>query len=590
MSSRWAQVGLLTAICLLVFFTNLGGPKLWDLDEPRNAGCAVEMMQANDWVVPRFNAELRTHKPVMLYWMMISSYSVFGVNEFSARIWSALLGTLTVLLTYDMGRRLFGHRTGVWAGVCLATTIMFTIASRAATPDAPLIFFVALGMWMYVVFSFADASDNTASAEETSRPYYPQRWWQVALLYGVLGLAVLSKGPVGLVLPTAVMGMFLLIQRLPATTAPSTWLQRASWLARPFAPLHFLKTVLFMRPILALVACLAVALPWYLWVAARDFRWIEGFFLDHNFGRATRAFEGHSGPPYYYLVAICIGFFPWSVFFSPLAVDLFGQLRRKSKEHAAMVFCCCWVGVWLGAFTIAQTKLPSYITPLFPGLALIMGHFVRRVVERRTELSPRWFDFTLGLTAFIGVAMTFVLVIVAGIYVPGEEAMAAIGLILVAGGITALWLKRRQQDRQALQVFGGMSALFLVAFFAFGAQRVSEHQAIDELLAKVKAVAPQSELCSFGVIEPTWVYYAGQPVHRIDGEPAEFEARLAEGGEVIFLTTPEKLQRLPVEMQRQLIEVARVPYFLKKFPIVALRPTPELIELAADRSAMDHQR
>ena len=162
MSSAKGNLGLLIGLSVIVFFTNLGGPKLWDRDEPRNAGCAIEMMEAQDWVVPRFNDELRTHKPALLYWLMIAAYSFLGVSEFSARFFSAVLGTLTVLLTYDMGRRLFDRATGLWAGICLATTLMFTVAARAATPDAPLIFFVALGMWVYVGFSFpmSDASET----------------------------------------------------------------------------------------------------------------------------------------------------------------------------------------------------------------------------------------------------------------------------------------------------------------------------------------------------------------------------------------------------------------------------------------------
>ena len=131
---------LLIAVSALIFFSRLGVPPLWDRDEPRNAGCAAEMMAAGDWVVPVFNSELRTHKPVLLYWLMIASYSVFGVNEFGARFVSASLGIGTVLLTYGMGRRLFNCQIGRWAGIILASTIMFGVASRAATPDALLMF------------------------------------------------------------------------------------------------------------------------------------------------------------------------------------------------------------------------------------------------------------------------------------------------------------------------------------------------------------------------------------------------------------------------------------------------------------------
>ncbi|GAA4437621.1 glycosyltransferase family 39 protein [Bremerella cremea] len=569
--------GLLIGLCLIVFFFNLGGPKLWDRDEPRNAGCAVEMIEAADWVVPRFNDELRTHKPVMLYWLMISAYSMFGISEFSARFFSAVLGTLTVLLTYDIGRRLFNPSVGLWSGICLATTLMFTVASRAATPDAPLIFFVTLGLWTYVSFSFS----NEEVESNTPRTYYPAQWWQVALLYGALGLAVLSKGPVGLVLPTAIIGMFLLIMRLAPAEPTHSWFQWGLSLLRPFYPLHFLKTVWFMRPILAVVACMAVALPWYIWVAMRDYRWIEGFFFEHNLNRAVTAFEGHSGPPIYYLVAICIGFFPWSVFFTPMLLDVRQQLRGDSKQKAAIIFCCCWVVVWLGAFSVAQTKLPSYITPMYPGLALLAGLFVSRMVEKRSEVSSRWLDLAFGITTTVGVVLVAGLAVLAAKFLPGEELVALLGMVLIVGGGLAWWRKSQQNYQQAFRLFAMTSMLFVLGLFGVIAQRVSNHQSIDNLLAKIEQASPDAQLCSFGVSEASWVYYARQPVKFIPEDPADLELEFAHGTNTILLTTPEKLEELPSELRGMLTEVAREPYFLKDYPLIALRPTPELVEVAS---------
>ncbi|MBA2113911.1 ArnT family glycosyltransferase [Bremerella alba] len=583
MFSANKNLGVLVALCLIVFFTNLGGPKLWDRDEPRNAGCAIEMIEAADWVVPRFNDELRTHKPVLLYWLMIAAYSVFGISEFSARFFSAFLGMMTVLLTYDMGRRLFYATAGLWAGVCLATTLMFTVASRAATPDAPLIFFVTLGLWTYVFFSFPVGEES-----ENSEPaYYPTQWWQVALLYGALGLAVLSKGPVGLILPTAIIGMFLLIMRLPPSHPATSWWQWGVSLLRPFFPIHFLKTVWFMRPILAIVACLGVALPWYIWVAARDFRWIEGFFFDHNLSRAVTSFEGHSGPPIYYLIAICIGFFPWSVFFTPMLWDLSQQLRTNAKQNAALIFCCCWVAVWMGAFSIAQTKLPSYITPLYPGLALITGVFVSRVIEKRTELSARWLDLSFGLTTVVGVVLVAALAVLAGQFLPGEELVALVGLLLVVGGSLAWWRKSQENYQQAFRVFAVTSMLFVVGLFSVVAQRVSDQQEISQLLADIQETEPDARLCSFGVSEASWVFYARQPVKFIPNDPADLQAEFAAAPNTVVLTTPEKLEELPPELRTQLTEVAQAPYFLKQYPLIALRPTPELLEVAAKQRSSD---
>jgi len=570
MSPQLKHIVLLVSLCTIVFMTNLGGPKLWDRDEPRNAGCAYEMMAAGDWVVPRFNDQLRSHKPALLYWMMIASYSAFGVNEFAARFGSAILGSLTVLLTYGIGSRLFGRTSSIWGGVVLATTMMYVIASRAATPDAPLIFFVALGMWLYVRFSFPPLTEADASTAE-SHSYYPTSWWQVGLIYIAFGFAVLSKGPIGLILPTAIIGMFLLIMRLPPMGPITSWSQRIVWWVRPFAPWHFVKTVFFMRPVLAVVACLLVALPWYFSVAQRDYRWIEGFFWDHNILRAVSAFEGHSGPPFYYLLAICIGFFPWSVFLAPMIMDLRSQLRADRVQNIGIAFCLCWVLVWLIAFSFAQTKLPSYITPLYPALAILFGHFAARMSEKVSDISPKWLDLAYGVTVVVGVLLIVGITIASQTLVPGDEIVSTIGVIALLGGATAWGLWHCQYQKVSLQAFALMSVVFCVGLFSWAAQRVSERQNIDELIAVIEERAPDAKLHSFGALEDSWVFYAKKPISFLAENHEVLQERLSNEKSAVLFTTSEELESLPWSLRENLVELDRRPYFLKKVDLVILR-------------------
>src|SRR5829696_5409210 len=126
------HVVLLLAICALTFFANLGASRLWDRDEPRNAGCTREMLQRGDWVVPVFNGELRTHKPVLLYWLMMTSYAALGDNEWGARFWSAALAAGSVLMTYAIGRQLFNSSAALWGGIVLASNLQFAMIGRAA--------------------------------------------------------------------------------------------------------------------------------------------------------------------------------------------------------------------------------------------------------------------------------------------------------------------------------------------------------------------------------------------------------------------------------------------------------------------------
>src|SRR5262249_27299954 len=150
-------------------------------------------------------------------------------------------------------------------------------------------------------------------------------WPAVVAMYGAMGLGVLAKGPVGLVLPTAVIGMFLLIVRLPkraegaeAWSVPSFLMQ----VLAPFEPQHFVRTCWSIRPLTAIFAAAVGALPWYWGVGlATNGEFLRSFFWEHNLGRATASMEHHSGTIFFYPLTILVGFFPWSVFAVPLAID-----------------------------------------------------------------------------------------------------------------------------------------------------------------------------------------------------------------------------------------------------------------------------
>ncbi|HEX5470314.1 MAG TPA: glycosyltransferase family 39 protein, partial [Lacipirellulaceae bacterium] len=131
------------AVALLAaasFLTGLGLARLWDEDEPKNAVCGQEMFSRGDWIVPTFNGQLRTDKPILIYWCMIAVYQLFGVSEMSARLPSALAGIGTIVLTFHLGRMMFDRRTGLMASCLAASALMFAVLARGATPDSLLIF------------------------------------------------------------------------------------------------------------------------------------------------------------------------------------------------------------------------------------------------------------------------------------------------------------------------------------------------------------------------------------------------------------------------------------------------------------------
>ena len=435
------------------------------------------------------NAELRTHKPVLLYWLIMTAYSAFGVNEFSARFWSAVLAVGTSLCTYVIGRRLFDDRVGTWAGIIIATVLMFDVAGRAATPDSPLIFFSTLAITLYVLGTFPGGEVSDSRLHESRRFFLG--WRSAAAMYGVMGIAMLAKGPVGLVLPTAVIGMFLLVTRLPTVDVEPS--QRARWFklkraASCFAPRHFLRTCWSMRPLSALGISLAVALPWYIWVGIRtDGEFLRGFFLEHNLGRATYAMEGHNGSILFYPVAILAGFFPWSVFAVPVILDTIRHGKENTKWTNGYIFAACWVGVYVGLFSFAKTKLPSYVTPCYPALALVTGCFVDRWTRSALATSRHWFRAAFGITSLVGVVFLVGVPIAAHRFLPGDEWLGVIGLIPLIAGVVALVHSERNQPRRAAYVFAGAAVLFTTLLFGGAARRVDRHQHNEVLLEAIAA-------------------------------------------------------------------------------------------------------
>ena len=195
---------VLTGIALVMTFWNLGLASLWDLDEGRNVQCAYEMFLAGDWVVPTCNNVLRSDKPVLLYWLQIIAYHLIGVNEWAGRLPSALAGLGTLFVVYEIARRMFSKSTALLAGIVLATTPMFVAASRFANPDALLSAFSTL-----TLYAFWRCQERPMS-----------RWFVLA--GAASGLAVLAKGPIGVVLPgTAIVDHLSRLGRLALDAARS---------------------------------------------------------------------------------------------------------------------------------------------------------------------------------------------------------------------------------------------------------------------------------------------------------------------------------------------------------------------------------
>lgn len=565
----------------LVFFVNLGGPRLWDRDEPRNAGCAVEMMERGDWIVPMFNGELRIHKPVLLYWFMMTAYAVFGVNEFAARLWSAIFGLGTVLATYHIGRRLFTAQVGCWAAVTLSSCMMFPVAARAATPDSVLVFFTTLAALVYVYGAFPKRHGSQPLSEfpaaEPTSSYFPRSWPIVALMYALMGVATLAKGPIGLLLPTAAIGLFLLIVRLPANNAPQCstedvfvgWLRR---LLRPFALRHFVTVCWSMRPVTALGASSAVALPWYLWVGVRTHgQWPSGFFLVHHLRRAIEPMEGHDGPFFYYVIAVVASFFPWSLLVVPAIENTAERIHHRPVSRPQYIFIACWAAVYVVAFSLARTKLPNYITPALPAFALMTASFLVPWSRRGRSAPHYWFRFAFSGLIVVGVAVSVGASVAGWWFLSGDVWLGVIGLIPLAGGVAGRRLLMQRNLHKVVAAFAITAILFACALFGFASVRVARHQQCGQLFEAAYAKTPQPTFAAYRCFESSWVFYARRPIQSLPGDGPDAAVRFLTESEHRFLVTTDKeWENIQPLLPEHAAVLTCVPHFMRQQQLVLI--------------------
>jgi 4-amino-4-deoxy-L-arabinose transferase-like glycosyltransferase len=612
-----------------IFFVHLGAASLWDEDETLYASCAREMMQRGDWVVPVFNGQLFPDKPPLMFWLMMGGFKLFGTNEFGARFFSAVLGLGTAWLTYFLGRRLFNSRVGLWAGLITASTIIFTVSARAATVDSALVFVTTLAMLCFVEWigqngqGTADSGQgrvdggqwavgSDASAKQRLRvEKSPQqfaicnlqlticnqnifRYVFVLLFYVSLGLAVLAKGPVGFLLPMASLGLFLMFvnarqnDESNAVPADSGWKTRWHGLRQFFSPGNFLKSLWQLRPVTGVVVVLAVALPWYILVGMRtDGQWLDLFFGKFNFRPFTQPILGHGGPMWYYIPAVFVGFFPWSVFLGPVGIAVMQRIRERHPWGNSYLLAACWFGASFVFWSICSTKLPHYVLPAYPALALMTAGFLEAWIADPFRVNRLWITNAWFATMAVGVGMAVAIPFVARVYLPGEEWLGLIGLILVLGGGLSWYFARHKQRERAIIAFAACSAAFLTAMFGFAAIRVDRHQNAKPLIAAIHRDCHDAPtVCSYRFFRQSMVYYAGGPIARYESAD-QLESLLDGPKPVYILTLDQYVAELEHEHPGELREFTRQRRFLAaddmvvlekippgELPATAVRPTP----------------
>ena len=587
---------LLFLLCGLLFFPFLNGNVLWDFDEGYFAAIAKEMYVHGEWLVPTFGERELGDKPILIFWGMILSFSIFGVNEFAVRFPSAIYGTASVVLTYHLARRLFASSNiGLRSALILATMLLFVVETRGTTCDGAMICWLMAALTVYVYgcrgFRCDFVETPSDSLDDRMAPWFPERWCTVVLMNACLGMSVLAKGPAAAIFGSAVLGLFLLVKTFPGRIDRNP----LRWMAA------FLRICWKMRPLTAVFTVLAIAGPWFVAVGWQTHgEWLHMFFIEHNFQRTLTPTRGHTGfglSILFYPVTSLFGTFPWSIFVAPWLIDLYRRLRRGSEPKNAYYFLVCWIVLFFGLFTLVSTKLPHYVVPAYPALAITLAAYLTHWRQESDLTAKYWTPAGIGILLVLGAGITTTLFFLLPKYFPNEQTtgiiVGSVPLLMGIAGIIAYW----RGGRKALDVVYVLLALvFVPVLFQWAASEVSKHAIHREFFHRIvpgEDGVPPLIVCA-GMNEPSWEFYSEHPIRKIDintlvqcGSESELREKLLERDKqrspylsrfslpmgLIYLVVNEQNYEQTVQplLGEHLKEIDRMQRFMRKHDLLLLR-------------------
>ena len=359
------EAALLAAFASFVF-VRLGAVGLVDYDEAAYAQAAHEMLLRGDWLAPSLNGEPFFEKPPLSYWGQILGYRALGVGAAGARVGNSLAALATLATLYAFSRRPLGARVASLGALSLGTSLAFVSLARVALTDLWLLLFVLLALGCFHRCVEAAESERAGASA-----------WFVAFC-ACCGLAMLAKGAVGALLPAAAAVAHLAsLRRLSLLWRPAWWLPGGA-------------------------ALLGIGLSWYLLLGLTrpdGFTFMRELFLEHHVGRFASAKEGHSGPFFYYVPVLVLAFLPWSGFLPVAALRRLGA--GSERERWLRLLGLLSIVTFL-FFSAAATKLPHYLMPALPGLALLVAD---RLAGDAPPPGPRALAWSVAATALLLVAL-----------------------------------------------------------------------------------------------------------------------------------------------------------------------------------------
>ena len=483
---------ILLVLFAIAWFGGLGYRDLNQPDEGRYAEIPREMVASGNWVTPRLDGLKYFEKPPLQYWATAVSYELFGQSNATARLWTALLGFLTVPWVFFLGVRLFDRRTATFAAAITASCLIWVALGHINTLDMSVSALLAFGI-------------GALALAQTQRDHPRRVMGWMLLGWAMLAAATLTKGLIGLVLPGGAVVFYTLWQR--------DW---ALW-----RHLHLVKGVALL---------VALTAPWFVLVSRQNPHFLWFFFVHEHFLRYM-THEAHRYEPWwFFLLLMWVGLLPWVGAGLQAAVRRGLPWRPQGQRFDSERFFWTYGAFMLAFFSASDSKLVPYILPMYPLWGLLAGRQLSRRPGIRTDV---------GFAVALGAALLVVAATVTRfakhslpphLLFQGRPWLIAAALVLFAGAAAAVWWRARG-PRAALCLAAGALACFQL--LNMGYQVLSPmYSSRDVARAMAPIAAKGVPLYSVGEYEQalpfylkrtlTLVAYQGELSYGIEREPGKW--------------------------------------------------------------------
>lgn len=335
----------LTALFIVFYLCFLGTYPLFTPDEGRYSEVAREMVATGDYITPRVDGVVFLDKPILYYWLQAIAIKLFGVKEWSLRLFPALFGIFGCLMVYFAGRQLFDRRTGLLAATMLATSPLYFCGAHYANLDLEVAVLMSGALLGFVTFVHEGI-------------YEQKGWLLIFAAYLFAGLAFLTKGMIGIVIPGMVIGAWMLLQN------------RFDLLKK----IHLIAGIIIFA---------AIVTPWYVLVQKANPDFLHYFFITQQVTRFLSAAEFNNPTPvWFYIPIVFIGFFPWTIFLIQSLNAHIQNIWWERNKYSVQLFLLLWVVIVFVFFSIPRSKTMGYIFPIFPPLALLVANYLSSIWEK----------------------------------------------------------------------------------------------------------------------------------------------------------------------------------------------------------------